>query len=172
MPTICETLKSTPRPVFERWLPFWDRNDPCCLYRFQLLAPFGILLATVGQGILPVSVLLTLPVAVAVMSLCKQVGRFVGINTAVIATLDAETAKTQLMFSMLMVAGLVAGHWLVQLKDEKKRRSVSGKKRNECLFYMCCLRLLDGRRYFKSSPNNSGTWMALVLQHVWLFLSW
>ena len=52
-------------------------------------------------------------VAVAVMSLCKQVGRFDRIDTAVIATLDAETAKTQLTFSMLMVAGLVAGHWLV-----------------------------------------------------------
>lgn len=57
--------------------------------------------------------LLTLPVAVAVMSLCKQVGRFDRIDTAVIAALDAETAKTQLTFSMLMVAGLVAGHWLV-----------------------------------------------------------
>ncbi len=83
------------------------------LYRFQLLAPFGIVLATVWLGILPMSVLLTLPVAVAVMSLCKQVGRLNGVNTAVIATLDAETAKTQLMFSMLMVIGLIAGHWLV-----------------------------------------------------------
>lgn len=53
-----------------------------------------------------------LPVAVAVMLLCKQVGRFDGINTAVTVTLDVEAAKTQLIFSMSMVAGLVVGHWL------------------------------------------------------------
>lgn len=83
------------------------------LYQFEMLAPFVILLATVWLGILPMTVLLTLPIAVAVMTLCKQVLRFDGVNTASIATLDALTAKTQLMFSMLMVAGLVAGHWLV-----------------------------------------------------------
>ncbi|RHJ30943.1 hypothetical protein DW133_08775 [Sutterella sp. AM11-39] len=42
----------------------------------------------------------------------EQVGRFDGVNTESIATLDASTAKTQLMFSMLTVAGLIAGHWL------------------------------------------------------------
>lgn len=83
------------------------------LYHFEMLAPFAILLATVWLGILPMTVLLTLPIAVAVMTLCKQALRFDGVNTASIATLDASTAKTQLMFSMLMVAGLVAGHWLV-----------------------------------------------------------
>lgn len=83
------------------------------LYQFEMLAPFAILLATVWLGILPMTVLLTLPIAVAVMTLCKQALRFDGVNTASIATLDALTAKTQLMFSMLMVAGLVAGHWLV-----------------------------------------------------------
>ena len=83
------------------------------LYHFEMLAPFAILLATVWLGILPMTVLLTLPIAVAVMTLCKQALRFDGVNTASIATLDALTAKTQLMFSMLMVAGLVAGHWLV-----------------------------------------------------------
>lgn len=83
------------------------------LYQFEMLAPFAILLATVWLGILPMTVLLTLPIAVAVMTLCKQALRFDGVNTASIATLDASTAKTQLMFSMLMVAGLVAGHWLV-----------------------------------------------------------
>lgn len=83
------------------------------LYHFEMLAPFAILLATVWLGILPMTVLLTLPIAVAVMTLCKQALRFDGVNTASIVTLDALTAKTQLMFSMLMVAGLVAGHWLV-----------------------------------------------------------
>ena len=82
------------------------------LYHFEMLAPFAILLATVWLGILPMTVLLTLPVAVAVMTLCKQALRFDGVNTASIATLDASTAKTQLMFSLLMVLGLVAGHWL------------------------------------------------------------
>lgn len=82
------------------------------LYQFEMLAPFAILLATVGLGILPMSVLLALPVAVTVMTLCKQALRFDGVNTASIATLDASTAKTQLMFSLLMVSGLVAGHWL------------------------------------------------------------
>ncbi len=83
------------------------------LYQFEMLAPFAILLATVWLGILPMTVLLTLPIAVAVMPLCKQALRFDGVNTASIATLDALTAKTQLMFSMLMVVGLVAGHWMV-----------------------------------------------------------
>ena len=83
------------------------------LYQFEMLSPFAILLATVWFGILPMTVLLTLPIAVPVMTLCKQALRFDGVNTASIATLDALTAKTQLMFSMLMVAGLVAGHWLV-----------------------------------------------------------
>ena len=83
------------------------------LYQFEMLAPFAIILATVWIGILPMTVLLTLPIAVAVMTLCKQVLRFDGVNTASIATLDALTAKTQLMFSMLMVVGLVAGHWMV-----------------------------------------------------------
>ena len=83
------------------------------LYQFEMLAPFAILLATVWLGILPMSVLLALPVAVTVMTLCKQALRFDGVNTASIATLDASTAKTQLMFSMLMVLGLVAGHWVV-----------------------------------------------------------
>lgn len=83
------------------------------LYQFEMLAPFAILLATVWLGILPMSVLLALPVAVTVMTLCKQALRFDGVNTASIATLDASTAKTQLMFSLLMVAGLAAGHWLV-----------------------------------------------------------
>lgn len=83
------------------------------LYHFEMLAPFAILLATVWLGILPMTVLLTLPIAVAVMTLCKQALRFDGVNTASIATLDASTAKTQLMFSLLMVTGLVAGHWLV-----------------------------------------------------------
>ena len=83
------------------------------LYQFEMLAPFAILLATVWLGILPMSVLLALPVAVTVMTLCKQALRFDGVNTASIATLDASTAKTQLMFSLLMVSGLVAGHWLV-----------------------------------------------------------
>ena len=78
-----------------------------------MLVPFAILLATVWFGILPLTVLLTLPVAMGVMTLCKQVGRFDGVDTEIIATLDASTAKTQLMFSMLMVAGLVAGHWMV-----------------------------------------------------------
>lgn len=82
------------------------------LYHFEMLAPFAILLATVWLGILPMTVLLTLPIAVAVMTLCKQALRFDGVNTASIATLDASTAKTQLMFSLLMVLGLVAGHWL------------------------------------------------------------
>lgn len=82
------------------------------LYHFEMLAPFAILLTTVWFGILPMTVLLTLPIAVAVMTLCKQVLRFDGVNTASIATLDASTAKTQLMFSLLMVLGLVAGHWL------------------------------------------------------------
>ncbi len=82
------------------------------LYHFEMLAPFAILLATVWLGILPMTVLLTLPIAVAVMTLCKQSLRFDGVNTASIATLDASTAKTQLMFSLLMVLGLVAGHWL------------------------------------------------------------
>ena len=82
------------------------------LYHFEMLAPFAILLATVWLGILPMTVLLTLPIAVAVMNLCKQALRFDGVNTASIATLDASTAKTQLMFSLLMVLGLVAGHWL------------------------------------------------------------
>lgn len=82
------------------------------LYHFEMLAPFAILLATVWLGILPVTVLLTLLIAMAVMTLCKQVSRFDGVDTASIATLDALTAKTQLMFSLLMVSGLVAGHWL------------------------------------------------------------
>ena len=82
------------------------------LYHFEMLAPFAILLATVWLWILPMTVLLTLPIAVAVMTLCKQALRFDGVNTASIATLDASTAKTQLMFSLLMVLGLVAGHWL------------------------------------------------------------
>lgn len=82
------------------------------LYQFEMLAPFAILLATVWLGILPVTVLLTLLIAMAVMTLCKQVSRFDGVDTASIATLDASTAKTQLMFSLLMVLGLVAGHWL------------------------------------------------------------
>lgn len=82
------------------------------LYQFEMLAPFAILLTTVWFGILPMTVLLTLPIAVAVITLCKQVLRFDGVNTASIATLDASTAKTQLMFSLLMVLGLVAGHWL------------------------------------------------------------
>ena len=82
------------------------------LYHFEMLAPFAILLATVWLGILPMTVLLTLPIAAAVMTLCKQALRFDGVNTASIATLDASTAKTQLMFSLLMVLGLVAGHWL------------------------------------------------------------
>lgn len=82
------------------------------LYHFEMLAPFAILLATVWLGILPMTVLLTLPIAVAVMTLCKQALCFDGVNTASIATLDASTAKTQLMFSLLMVLGLVAGHWL------------------------------------------------------------
>lgn len=82
------------------------------LYHFEMLAPFAILLATVWLGILPMTVLLTLPIAVAVMTLCKQALRFDGVNTASIASLDASTAKTQLMFSLLMVLGLVAGHWL------------------------------------------------------------
>lgn len=82
------------------------------LYHFEMLAPFAILLATVWLGILPVTVLLTLLIAMAVMTLCKQVSRFDGVDTASIATLDASTAKTQLMFSLLMVSGLVAGHWL------------------------------------------------------------
>lgn len=82
------------------------------LYHFEMLAPFAILLATAWLGILPMTVLLTLPIAVAVMTLCKQALRFDGVNTASIATLDASTAKTQLMFSLLMVLGLVAGHWL------------------------------------------------------------
>ena len=82
------------------------------LYHFEMLAPFAILLATVWLGILPMTVLLTLPIAVAVMTLCKQALHFDGVNTASIATLDASTAKTQLMFSLLMVLGLVAGHWL------------------------------------------------------------
>lgn len=82
------------------------------LYHFEMLAPFAILLATVWLGILPMTVLLTLPIAVAVMTLCQQALRFDGVNTASIATLDASTAKTQLMFSLLMVLGLVAGHWL------------------------------------------------------------
>lgn len=82
------------------------------LYHFEMLAPFAILLTTVWLGILPMTVLLTLPIAVAVMTLCKQALRFDGVNTASIATLDASTAKTQLMFSLLMVLGLVAGHWL------------------------------------------------------------
>lgn len=82
------------------------------LYHFEMLAPFAILLATVWLGILPMTVLLTLPIAVAVMTLCKQALRFDGVNTASIATLDASTAKTQLMFSLLMVLGLVARHWL------------------------------------------------------------
>lgn len=82
------------------------------LYHFEMLAPFAILLATVWLGILPMTVLLTLPIAVAVMTLCKQALRFDGVNTASIATLDASTARTQLMFSLLMVSGLVAGHWL------------------------------------------------------------
>ncbi len=82
------------------------------LYHFEMLAPFAILLATVWLGILPMTVLLTLPIVVAVMTLCKQALRFDGVNTASIATLDASTAKTQLMFSLLMVLGLVAGHWL------------------------------------------------------------
>lgn len=82
------------------------------LYQFEMLVPFAILLATVWFGILPLTVLLTLPVAVGVMTLCKQVGRFDGVNTESIATLDASTAKTQLMFSVLMVAGLMAGHWM------------------------------------------------------------
>lgn len=80
------------------------------LYHFEMLAPFAILLATVWLGILPMTVLLTLPIAVAVMTLCKQALCFDGVNTASIATLDASTAKTQLMFSLLMVLGLVAGH--------------------------------------------------------------
>ena len=78
-----------------------------------MLSPFAILLATVWFGILPMTVLLTLLIAMAVMPLCKQVSRFDGVNTASIATLDALTAKTQLMFSMLMVIGLVVGHWMV-----------------------------------------------------------
>ena len=82
------------------------------LYHFEMLAPFAILLATVWLGILPMTVLLTLPIAVAVMTLCKQALRFDGVNTARFATIDASTAKTQLMFSLLMVLGLVAGHWL------------------------------------------------------------
>lgn len=83
------------------------------LYQFEMLSPFAILLATVWFGILPMTVLLTLPIAVAVVILCKQVLRFNGVNTASIATLYASTAKTQLMFSLLIVSGLVAGHWLV-----------------------------------------------------------
>ena len=82
------------------------------LYQFEMLVPFAIMLATVWFGILPMTVLLTLPIAVVVMTLCKQALRFDGVNTASIATLDASTAKTQLMFSMLMVTGLIAGHWL------------------------------------------------------------
>ena len=77
-----------------------------------MLVLFAIMLATVWFGILPMTVLLTLPIAVVVMTLCKQALRFDGVNTASIATLDASTAKTQLMFSMLMVTGLIAGHWL------------------------------------------------------------
>lgn len=76
-------------------------------YQFEMLVPFAIMLERFGLECF------TDPACGFGSDGSLQAGRTVdGVNTASIATLDASTPKTQLMFSMLMVAGLVAGHWM------------------------------------------------------------
>ena len=82
------------------------------LYQFELLLAYVFQFGSVAYGSLPATTLITLLAAVPILKLAKCVSQIKEQDTTSISTLDAQTAKSQMMFSLLMIVGLCAGYWL------------------------------------------------------------
>lgn len=87
------------------------RSKSVLLYKAELTAAFVVLVAAVCTGMLPTTTLISLIAVIPVISLWKSVSQLRDDDTSVIASLDAQTAQTQMIFSLLMIAGLCLGAW-------------------------------------------------------------
>lgn len=81
------------------------------LYQLELLFAYVFQVGSVAFGGLPATTLITLLAAAPILNLAKCVSRINGQDTSSISTLDAQTAKSQMVFSLLMIIGLCASHW-------------------------------------------------------------
>lgn len=79
---------------------------------FEYVVPFLVVLGAMGTGHLPIYAFLPFLTAGALMPLWRDVSSFSGRGVAAIARLDEGTAKAQLVFSVLMTAGLFISAWL------------------------------------------------------------
>lgn len=82
------------------------------LLKFEYVVPFLVVLGAMGTGHLPIYAFLPFLAAGALMPLWRDVSSFAGRGVAAIARLDEGTAKAQLVFSILMTAGLFISAWL------------------------------------------------------------
>lgn len=82
------------------------------LLKFEYVVPFLVVLGAMGTGHLPIYAFLPFLAAGALMPLWRDVSSFAGRGVAAIARLDEGTAKAQLVFSVLMTAGLFLAAWL------------------------------------------------------------
>lgn len=82
------------------------------LLKFEYVVPFLVVLGAMGTGHLPIFAFLPCLAVGAMMPLWRDVSSFSGRGVAAIARLDEGTAKAQLVFSVLMTAGLFISAWL------------------------------------------------------------
>lgn len=82
------------------------------LLKFEYVVPFLVVLGAMGTGHLPIFAFLPFLAVGAMMPLWRDVSSFSGRGVAAIARLDEGTAKAQLVFSVLMTAGLFLAAWL------------------------------------------------------------
>ena len=82
------------------------------LLKFEYVVPFLVVLGAMGTGHLPIFAFLPFLAVGAMMPLWRDVSSFSGRGVAAIARLDEGTAKAQLVFSVLMTAGLFISAWL------------------------------------------------------------
>lgn len=82
------------------------------LLKFEYVVPFLVVLGAMGTGHLPIFAFLPFLAVGAMMPLWRDVSSFAGRGVAAIARLDEGTAKAQLVFSVLMTAGLFLAAWL------------------------------------------------------------
>lgn len=87
------------------------QKNSVVLYRLELALAYVVVFAGVALGKLPETTLISLLAAAPIWSLYKRVGQIHDDDTTAIAALDAETAKTVMIFSLLMIVGLCAGYW-------------------------------------------------------------
>ncbi len=82
------------------------------LYKIELAASFIIMIGAVLGNHLPITALVAILAALPAFGLWKTVSKLHDEDTTIIAKLDAETAQAQMIFSLLMIAGLCLSGWL------------------------------------------------------------